>query len=318
MEIRSYNRELHFANALFRRLFNNIVIDKTINNKRVEVPVNCIIGNRSRVFKNLENPDKAGIPSLPLIVITRNSITRNTARLANVHNEVVNSASSKQINYDLLAPVPIDIEYTVTVITKDPDDNNRIVSNFLPFFNGDLYIRSQHPKFENVAYHSQVIIGDTIMEEHPEELDNNVDDIQTSTFSFTLQTYIFGGSSRVPLGPRTVITPVVSTFISNDVVVSVDTEISTIYDGFTPNIQALCLDFHVVPFRDPLILSDFVRYDINKYFDDVNSGRLADPDYDLLRWSIDENGVYTNVSHWIRNDEHQPNQLIGQKDWPKV
>ena len=278
----------------------------------------CIIGNRSRVFKNLENPDKAGIPSLPLIVITRNSITRNNDRLANLHNEVVQSNSSTKIDYNLLAPVPIDIEYTVTIITKDPDDNNRILSNFLPFFNSDLYISSQHPKFEDVSYHSQVIIGDTISEEHPEEIDNTADDIQTSSISFTFKTYIFGGSARIPLGPRIVVEPGISVFISNDVEVSVETEISSYYDGYVKNIQALCLDFHVVPRRDPFVLSNFVRYDIDKYFKDLNSGKFVDPDFDVLRWSIDEDGYYTNVSHWIRNNEHLPNQLIGQKDWPKV
>ena len=52
MEYRSYNKELAYANMLFKRPFSNIAIER--DGKLIKF--NCIIGNRSRIFKNLENP----------------------------------------------------------------------------------------------------------------------------------------------------------------------------------------------------------------------------------------------------------------------
>ena len=61
MEFRSYNRELAYANMLFKRPFSNIAIER--DGKLIKFK--CLFGNRSRIFKNMENPlISLKIPSL--------------------------------------------------------------------------------------------------------------------------------------------------------------------------------------------------------------------------------------------------------------
>jgi hypothetical protein len=167
MEVQSWNKELVLANAQFKRLFNNISFFKDGK----EIKFKCVFGNRSRIFKNLENPTKDAMYSLPLIVINRTGIVKNNDRLANINNEVKYATHSSRLDYNLYTPVPIDIAYEVTIIAKYQEHIDRAISNFIPFFNKDLYVRCQHPKIEGLFFTNQVIMEDSIQEDNPYELD---------------------------------------------------------------------------------------------------------------------------------------------------
>ena len=287
MEIRSFNQELQFADILFSRLFKNITIEKTINGKRKSYLVKCERGNRSRIFKNLQNPSKRGMYSYPMIIYSRTGISRDAERVSNLHNELINSSSSKQINFNLLAPNPINIEYTLTIISNLASDNDLIMGNFIPFFNSDLFVTCKHPKYSGLTYNSQVIMNDSITEEYPEELSNDAEDICVSTFNFTFKTYIFGGNDRNIAGLHQE-----TKILSNSDGTS--SEVSTIYNGVVPAVTQLCLDFHAVPYRDVTNLSNIVSYDMSKYFQDLDNGKIQNPAYDAIIWKIDENGVLKN------------------------
>lgn len=283
MEIRSFNQELQFADILFSRLFKNITIQKTVGGKKKSYLVKCERGNRSRIYKNLQNPIKRGMYSYPMIIYSRTGISRDPERVSNLHNELIKSGSSKMIDFNLLAPNPINIEYSVSLISNFASDNDLIMGNFIPFFNSDLFVTCKHPKFAGLTYNSQVIMGDSITEEQPEELANDAEDITVTTFNFTFKTYIFGGNDRAIAGLHTEVRKL-----------SDGTELSVPYDGYVPAITQLCLDFHAVPYRDVTNLSNVVPYNMDKYFQDVDSGRLSDPAYDAIIWKIDENGVLKN------------------------
>lgn len=280
MEIRSFNQELQFADILFARLFKNITIEKTVSGKKTSYSVKCIRGNRSRIYKNLENPSKRGMYSYPMIVYSRTGISRDPERVSSLHNEILRSGNSKMIDFNLLAPNPINIEYSVTLISNFASDNDLIMGNFIPFFNSDLFVTCKHPKFAGLSYNSQIIMGDSISEEHPNELANDAEDITSTTFTFTFKTYIFGGNDRTISGIHKAVRPDGST---------------ETYNGFVPTINTICVDFHAVPRYDVTNLSGAVPYDMSKYFQDVESGVLSDPSYDAICWKIDADGVLKNA-----------------------
>lgn len=53
-----------------------------------------------------------------MIAINRTGYSRNGERLNNVNNEVKYEISSKHRLYHLMAPVPVDVSYEVTVLAK--------------------------------------------------------------------------------------------------------------------------------------------------------------------------------------------------------
>ena len=309
MEIRSYNAELAYANVMFARIFNNIYIERQMTNKETKqqekksIPVKCVFGQRSRILKNLQNPDKMGVIKLPLIAINRTGITRNPERLSNLHNEVKYEETSKRRNYNLYTPVPIDISYDLVIFSKNPQDIDKIMSNFLQFFNPDLFVTCIHPKYEDCIFNSQITMQDSISIEHLDEMDGSEEDLVTATIQFIYKTYIFGGPDKAKLTNN--IIPKISSYISdyisvyNDVSTHISTEVSTIvdviYDGFVPKINGINIGFYSIQ-----LSADFVdemnRIDtISEYW----------PYVDRIVWKIDDasDADFPNNVGWWRLEQ---------------
>ena len=149
-----------------------------------------------------------------MIVINRTGYQRQPDRLNNLHNEVRYEISEKRRNYQFLTPVPIDVNYEVSVIAKYPADIDKIASNFMVFFNSNIYCSQAHPKFSDIKLNNQVIMSDSVSEDHSDELDATRDDLVISTFTFTFKTYLFGGTDQYHRrrGKRPVVA--LSTFVS--------------------------------------------------------------------------------------------------------
>jgi hypothetical protein len=295
MEIHSYNQELAIASTQFKRFFNNISVVRDGQ----EVPFQCVIGNRSRIFKGLENPNKNGMYSLPMIIIQRTGITKNNDRLTNVNNEVKYASHSGRLNYNLYTPVPIDISFQVTIVSKRQGDIDKALSNFIPFFNKDAFVRYKHPKFDGLFMKCQVIMDDTITEEHPESLDALDYDVVTCTCNFTFKTWIFCGNDVVSSADNrirhivSVYTDVDEDGLSNEVSVVTDTE----YIGFIPSIRQINVGFYPVP-----IISGFLSH--MDWVDSLwLSGYDDHPYVDRFIWKIDESGYITGQ---VGNSYHYP------------
>jgi hypothetical protein len=71
------------------------------------------------------------------------------------------------------------------------------LSNFIPFFNQDLYVRTAHPKISGEKIKHQVIWDGSINEEWPDEFDITDQDLQIATTSFKFKTWLFAGNDLI-------------------------------------------------------------------------------------------------------------------------
>lgn len=220
MEVRSYNCELGISNILFKRTFSNIQIEQTDanGNKKLRT-VTCQFGQRSRILKSWQNAERRAQMRLPMILINRTGYQRDPARLNNLHNEVKYEVTSKYRLADWLTPVPISISYEVTIIARYPSDIDQIASNFMVFFNSSIYVSCAHPKYDGVKMNNQIVMEDSVNEDHPDELDGTTDDLVTSTFNFTFKTFLFAGMKQAQKRPAQILSTYVSSFVSSDILV---------------------------------------------------------------------------------------------------
>ena len=247
---------------------------------------------------------------LPMIVVNRTGYTRNGERLNNMHNEIKLEMTSAHRKYDLMTPVPIDINYDVSIMSKYPSDIDQIASNFMVFFNPDIYVTCQHPKYEGIRLNNQVIMSDSITEEHPDELDSAADDFITTTFQFTFKTYLFAGKTQAKKMPQYVLSTYTQKVLSNciyeltdedkthisdfidqklstTIQQEVEAELSTyienpnisddIYDDFIPTIKNIDFGFYAVP-----QLCDYVPY-----MEEIDSRPETWPYVDKIKWTVD-------------------------------
>lgn len=196
MDFRSFNNELSLAQIQFMSIFSGIVISRDTKTGSKDIMVPCVAGQRSRILKNLENPDLAPRQALPVIVVERGGFSRDTERVANLHLEQKAAPRADMIDFNYLSPNPINVSYTVSILTKYPGDLDKILSNFIPFFNGDVYVKIPHPKIPNYSLKCQVLWDGTVQDEWPSEKEPYSDDIQIASTSFTFKTYLFGGQGK--------------------------------------------------------------------------------------------------------------------------
>lgn len=280
---------------MFMRLFNNIIIQRTNKNgTKKDIKVNCVFGQRSRILKGWENAERRAQMVLPMICINRTGYSKNNERLNNVHNEVKREITSTWRSYDLLTPIPIDISYEVSVISKYPGDIDKIASNFMVFFTNDVYVSCVHPKFEGLKLDCQVVMDDSISEEHPDEIDGSADDLITSTFNFTFKTYLFAGNVKAKQEPVKVLSAYISTYLSNGVEMStmvsswVDSGLSDmVYTGFAPLVNQIHIGFYPVP---SILYNDITAY-MNRIDELTQPGEVLEPVEDAyvdrLVWRVD-------------------------------
>lgn len=285
MEFRSYNAELADANLMFKSIFSNISIVKaTSRNENDLVLVKCMFGQRSRILKSLQNDTKKGMLKFPLILINRTGYSRAPERLNNLNNEVKYEYTSKKRQYELYTPIPININYEVIVMSKSPSDIDQIASNFMIFMNNDKYMSCMHPKYNDIKFNCQVIMEDSVSEEHSGEIDESTDDIISSTFNFTFKTYLFAGTERATPLPADK-TKVLSSYVTQelkDVVVELKPDEIDEFQRLHPEAclsatQKLCVDVTHVEYVDNPDLSDVIYDGFVPLIHKIHSGFYAIP-----------------------------------------
>lgn len=196
MDIPNFNNELYLASLQFARVFTGITLSrKDKSGKNIIVP--CVVGNRSRILKNRENPSLAPKIALPMIIVTRNGFSWDSSRSANLHLEKKLQPTSKSpLDPNKITPLPIDLNYTISILTKYPSDMDEILCNFLPRFNKDIYVRINHPKIVNYKLKSEIVWNGSVDENWPTDIDHFEADIQEASTSFIYKTYLFGGTDQ--------------------------------------------------------------------------------------------------------------------------
>lgn len=194
MKYYSYNKEIITATAEIIRLFSNISIPNLHGSTDDNGHVRCLNGQTSRVLKSILNPTAASF-SYPLICIEKGSMRIDKARNRETNYDI--SIMTSPVTYDpnTRPPTPVDIDFTINIFAKYPEDIDMIVSNFVPFFNTDVFVRTPHPKLPGKYLTHQVIWDGNVNWDWKSSLQNTEQDIQIAKTNFTYKTEIFGGDT---------------------------------------------------------------------------------------------------------------------------
>jgi len=192
MKYRSYHKEIENSTAQILDVFNDIIIDRRDSQGTVQqlLRVPCVYGSRSRVLKSLENRDKN--VKLPMMVMSMTSIAKDSSRVHSTHDGMLYQTDA---SYDYLknTPVPVNISYKIDVITKFQQDMDMVLSNFVPFFNPDIYVVIPHPVNPTQNLKPQLVWDGSVSMELPDTTPKNESARIIATTSFTFKTWMFPG-----------------------------------------------------------------------------------------------------------------------------
>lgn len=191
MKLYSYNCELKFCTAQIIDVFNEIPVKRYDENglEIDSITVPCVYGNRGRILKTLEN--KPANLKIPLCSLWMNSFSRDQNRVHSVNDAIQYSLSNYDPIYNI--GIPININYSLSIICKFQEDLDQILSNFVVNFNPDIYVAWPHP-FKTGNIKSQIIWNGDMTLNYPEDEAQQKPYRIIAETSFTLKTWLFPGT----------------------------------------------------------------------------------------------------------------------------
>lgn len=135
----SYNKEFQIAATQFMdALVNDIIVKRNTSEGQRSINVRALYGDRTRIFKSLESPDKTVV--LPAIVVSMEGSVRDPQRVSGINDfllEIPNMQSLADDEYadyyNYFTPIPINIAYKVEIICKYLNDLDQITTSLLAF-----------------------------------------------------------------------------------------------------------------------------------------------------------------------------------------
>tara|TARA_R110000751_G_scaffold31511_2_gene80197 strand:+ start:58 stop:690 length:633 start_codon:yes stop_codon:yes gene_type:complete len=185
----------------FVAAFDDVIINRYNKSREVvdKIQVRYLYSPKTRVVHDIIN--KAQNITIPAIAVSVDGVSRDESR---VFNKIVGLYDVKHGTGDttrfIPSPVPININMTMSVITKFQTDMDQILSNFVAYSNPYIVISWKVPSQftnETVELRSEVLWGGEISLDYPTDLEQNTTARITADTSFTIKGWIYPYSSTL-------------------------------------------------------------------------------------------------------------------------
>ena len=189
----------------FIAAFDGVVIKRFNNTREVQdkIQVKYVYAPKQRVIHDLTN--KAKHLTLPVISVNIASVSRDPTRVfnkldssyyLNVEPDTQNGDIGREDSVP--QPVPVNINISMSILTKFQTDMDQILSNFSPYSNPYIIISWKVPgEFTDVPQEirSEVLWNDNINLQYPVEIDPSAPYRVSADTTFTIKGWLFRAQS---------------------------------------------------------------------------------------------------------------------------
>jgi hypothetical protein len=195
----SYNFEIKDLLTQFIAAFDDVVIkryDKDRNPKE-NIEVRYILAPKQRVMYDIVN--KAQNLTLPVVACNITSISRDTTRVFNKLDSLYNKTGDRS-RTNLLMPIPINIEVSMSILARYLQDMDQILSNFIPYNNPYIIISWKEPTIidsQTVEIRSEVLWNGSISLTEPTDLSYSDKFRVVADTSFTIKGWLFRNKNEL-------------------------------------------------------------------------------------------------------------------------
>ena len=242
MNIYTYDHEILTMTNQLLNTINNIVINRfnVHRQTRDRIKVRLLYAPKQRVLHDLLNRDQT--LRLPVISVQIGGISRDLERVTNkllgnyysLINHPLNSVHDR-------APLPVDVTYKVSILTRYQEDMDQILSHITPYVNPYFVVSWRTPKRLNHEIRSKVHWDGNVNVEYPVELTNTTVARVVADLTFVFKGWMFQS------GPTDVSN--VNKFITNYTTVSaIDPEF--VLDTTVPPLTA-SINSHILEYYPP-------------------------------------------------------------------
>ncbi len=184
--------------AQFIAAFDDIVIGR-YNRQRVEkdqIAVRYLYAPKQRIMHDIVNENKT--ITLPAVAVSVAGVSRDESRVFNKLDGFYYSgtdASNELYSKHIKAPIPVNLNLSVSILSRYQSDIDQILSNFVPFCNPYVVISWPVPKKFGLAVdqeiRSEVLWDGNVNLSYPTELAGTDKARVTADTSFTIKGWLF-------------------------------------------------------------------------------------------------------------------------------
>lgn len=195
----TYSFEIKDLLTQFVAAFDDVVIKRYDQNRapKESISVRYVLAPKQRVMYDIVN--KAQNLTLPLIAVNMTGISRDTSRVFNKLDSIYNK-TGEYSKSQLLMPVPINIEVSMSILARYMQDMDQILSNFIPFNNPYIIISWKEPSnidLQTVEIRSEVLWSGNISLTEPTDLTFSEKFRVVADTSFTIKGWLFRSKNEL-------------------------------------------------------------------------------------------------------------------------
>lgn len=219
----TYHFEIKDLLTQFAAAFDDVVIKRYNKNRIPEqaISVRYVLAPKERVMYDIVN--KAHNLTLPVIAMNVTSISRDNSRVFNKLDKLYNYKDERD-STAIKMPVPVNIEVSVSILSRYMQDMDQILSNFIPNSNPYFVISYKEPTAEQdtIEIRTDVNWGGTISMTSPTDLTFSDKFRIIADTTFTIKGWLFKNENTL--------TPPIITIHYNSTSVPNNFNFDVIYD----------------------------------------------------------------------------------------
>ena len=192
MQKYTYHWEVKDLLTQFLQAFDGAIVKRYDNTRKAgqTVGVRYVYAPKQRVLFDLI--DKAQHITLPAVSFWITSISRDQSRVFNkLYGQYWNNGANQSVSDQNLQPVPINVEVSVSILTKFQSDMDQILSNFVPYSDPYFVISWTREGMSNLEIRSEVLWNGTLAMTYPAEQVATQPTRVICDTSFTIKGWLF-------------------------------------------------------------------------------------------------------------------------------
>lgn len=263
MNLYTYDFEVQTMSNMFINAFSDITVKRLNVHKqpRDEIKTRVVYAPKQRVLNDLLNKDQN--LQLPVVSVSIGSVARDESRVSNkiLGTYHISSLTNNKSTLEK-TPIPIDITYNVSIMTRYQQDMDQILSHILPYVNPYFVISWRTPSRPDFEIRSNVYWDGNVNVQYPTEVNSSQLARVVADLSFTFKGWIFQRAEEVSN-----IYTFDTTMIS---VPDINRPLDTSYKELSASVDRTI--YTVVPPKPRFIAPDRVRFNTTQQFETWGSG----------------------------------------------
>lgn len=197
MQTYTYNWEIKDLLTQFLQAFDGAIIKRrTSTGVHTEtVGVRYVYAPKQRVLHDIVN--KSQHVTLPVVSFWINSISRDEKRVFNkLDGFFYNKSASAIQSTHTLQPIPVNIDISISIMTRFMSDMDQIISNFVPYCDPYFVLSWNRCDQPNLEIRSEVLWDNNLRLDYPTELTSQKPVRLTCDTKFTIKGWVFKSDSK--------------------------------------------------------------------------------------------------------------------------